>query len=524
MFKLARLSCRASLSRAYSSGPNQAIIDLLQRCLKEEDSSPTRNAYKVRSFQVALAAIHEHNKPICSGQEAIKLRGIGLGIANRIDFFLQGKEYDEASEKQAKARLLAVEAFQKIPGIGERTATNLVNAGAASDSDLDLPKYAGLLSPSQKVNVLYRDHLTRPVSRSAAEEITAFIRDHISTNFEVHLTGAYRRDAPDLPDVTILLHHRRHIHVPQPPPPPPPEPDAPDSPSPTLTLRVRTRGKPPMPFFEVNPPAVSRQTSPLLQGVVRPLEAAALLAAPLSSGPYRWRGVALLPLRLGHPAKPGGEWQDVGDRLRDLRAVRGTYVRLDLRRATSRSCPYDRRVLTLTRRSLAPLKSRGAAQLALTGDDEFLRIARLAAARHGMHLDEYGLWRWHTPAEAALESRPPDDDDDDDDDICAGYWELVEGENEERILDELALGSVPPARRNFRFLAGPKRASARAGNLGSETSVAKRGRPPRSRSEAESAADPSGGRLGAVVVGAGAGLSEDVIDETWAGATKNGPI
>ena len=78
--------------------------------LKEEDSSPTRNGYKVRSFQAAIAAIHEHDKPIRSGKEAIKvrtawsplnrttyctiqLRGIGLGIANRIDFFLQGKEY-----------------------------------------------------------------------------------------------------------------------------------------------------------------------------------------------------------------------------------------------------------------------------------------------------------------------------------------------------------------------------------------------------------------------------------------------
>jgi hypothetical protein len=68
-----------------------------------------------------------------------QLRGIGLGIANRIDFFLQGKEYvcrrvqagapdigllsdtspsmqDEGSSM--RDRLLAIEAFQKIPGIG----------------------------------------------------------------------------------------------------------------------------------------------------------------------------------------------------------------------------------------------------------------------------------------------------------------------------------------------------------------------------------------------------------------------
>jgi len=220
---------------------------------------------------------------------------------------------------------------------------------------------------------------------------------------------------------------------------------------------VRTRGKPPMPFLQANPTAIERQTSSLLLGVVRPLEAAALLATPQSSGPDRWRGIALLPLRNARDASGG--WQDVGDRLRDLRAVRGTYLRLDL--------------------SLAPRKSRGAAQLALTGDDEFVRIARLAAVRHGLHLDEYGLWRWHES-----------DDDDDDDEQHGGHWELVEGENEIRILDEIGLGDVPPPRRNFRFLVGRKRASARDGSLdfgadvGQAASwfVPKRGRPPKNPS------------------------------------------
>lgn len=64
-----------------------------------------------------------------------------------------------------------------IPRI--KTATSLVNAGAASLSDLDLPHYNKLLSPSQKVNVKYRDHLTKPVSRSAAEDIT------VSASFRV---------------------------------------------------------------------------------------------------------------------------------------------------------------------------------------------------------------------------------------------------------------------------------------------------------------------------------------------------
>jgi hypothetical protein len=119
--------------------------------------------------------------------------------------------------------------------------------------------------------------------------------------------------------------------------------------------------------------------------------------------------------------------------------------------------------------SLASPKSRGAAQLVLTGDEEFVRIARLAAARHGMYLDEYGLWRWHSSEEAMLESQshfqPNADAPNAQSDGCAGYWELVEGESEDRILDELELGAIAPQRRNFRFLTNKKRISARSGTL-----------------------------------------------------------
>jgi len=127
--------------------------------------------------------------------------------------------------------------------------------------------------------------------------------------------------------------------------------------------------------------------------------------------------------------------------------------------------------------SLAPLKSRGAAQIILTGDEELVRIARIAAARHGMYLDEYGLWRWHSSEEASLESRSGDNADVDTDAEERrtlrpnGYWELVEGENEDRILDELELGSIAPQRRNFRFLTSKKRASARAGTLDYSSAV-----------------------------------------------------
>ena len=93
--------------------------------------------------------------------------------------------------------------------IKEQTATKLVNAGAAFVSDLRLPQFEVLLKPTQKVGVMYGEHVTRSIPRAEAEGIAvrilciilsfirlmftatkAFICGHISCNFEIHLTGA----------------------------------------------------------------------------------------------------------------------------------------------------------------------------------------------------------------------------------------------------------------------------------------------------------------------------------------------
>ena len=85
-----------------------------------------------------------------------------------------------------------------------------------------------------------------------------------------------------------------------------------------------------MPFLQVNSSVAERTASPLLQDIVHPLQEAGLIAATLVSEPRRWRGVALLPQRTDIDAN-GDAWQELGDRMRDIRAMRGKYVRLDLR-------------------------------------------------------------------------------------------------------------------------------------------------------------------------------------------------
>jgi DNA polymerase beta len=113
-------------------------------------------------------------------------------------------------------------------------------------------------------------------------------------------------------------------------------------------------------------------------------------------------------------------------------------------------------VLCLTHRSLVPWKSRGAALLALTGDIEFNKDIRVKANNLGMHLNEFGLWRWQSNGSVepgAITGEGVED---------RGFWELIKAESEEEILTELGMDWVEPTKRSFAFVAGTKRVMKKA--------------------------------------------------------------
>lgn len=240
-----------------------------------------------------------------------------------------------------------------------------------------------------------------------------------------------RRELANASSISILLSHPSVVHVP-----------------------VPSRAKsPPVGSGRTSPPfsdiASRYSISPLSNGTkhestfalaqdaVRPLEDVGLIAATLVSQTRRWSGVAALPTR-----ESDGQWGNMGERLRDIRHRRGRFVSLTL--------------------SLAPVKSLGAARLFLTGDDDLLRAARTAAMRQGLFLNEYGLWRWvpgpHAPPGQIFPDRPAVGRGlaawtaEVHDEGLVGNWELLEAETEEAILEQLGMGLVPPAKRNFMFL------------------------------------------------------------------------
>jgi DNA polymerase beta len=259
--------------------------------------------------------------------------------------------------------------------------------------------------------------------------------------------SSYSRLGSDaIPIIDILLFHPSHVDVPVP----------------KLRIGSTIRGLAPIPFRPVAHASNYRGTT-LQDTVIDRLEDIGLLGVTLTVGPSKWTGVTLMPTKRSSDST---QWCEIGDRLREIRAVRGTYRRLNLRcvwldAVRVMACSYPSC-------SFAPMKSRGAAMLLLTGDTDFTRSLRIKAASLGMYLNEYGLWRWHpfrVCADPTADGVIADADESDNGESGQaeedGHYELIESESEEKILELLDQGWVDPEKRNFRFLKAADRSVKR---------------------------------------------------------------
>ncbi|KAF9492013.1 Nucleotidyltransferase [Pleurotus eryngii] len=410
--------CALSTASKQNLGPNDGILEVLEQNMQEEAAKSERNPYKIRAFSTAIKAVKQLERPIVSVEEVRLLRGVGPGIARRIQDYLDVHSPVNppsiSNSKATRKLTLCLRSSQTEggPHVNKRSgkAQTLIDAGCTSLNDLKLPQYRSKLSNAQLVGIDFHDHLQESAQRREAEVVAQLIQDSVSSKFDVHLVGGYRRGAPTSSSIDIMILHPSHVHIPTPAP---------------FTPASKKQHRSQFVFHTTPPTKSSRANSPLLTHVVPSLQDRGLVAVALSSGPQTWQGIALVP-----DGENGGR-EDRQKRLQMIGKKEGIYRRLNI--------------------SMVPIKSRGAALLALTGDAEFNRHLCTRATKLGLHLNEYGLWRWHHEASTGCDMDPFDPEQPDSQSI-RGHWELIKAESEEDILLELGLDYVAPERRNYEFL------------------------------------------------------------------------
>lgn len=190
-----------------------------------------------------------------------------------------------------------------------------------------------------------------------------------------------------------------------------------------------------------------KSTSPLFSEVVPILQERGLIAENISSGIRRWQGVVRVPDK-----NEDGEWCTRDIQTSGIQNMTGKFRRLDLKYV---AYPYYDLYLPFTyHSSLVPLKSKGAGLIAFTGDIQLNKDLRLRAAKIGLLLNEFGLWKWNPndrPKDPAkpLEEIAPND----------GYWQLIKAPTEQDIFNQLGMEYIKPHRRNFSFVYNPSKRS-----------------------------------------------------------------
>ncbi|EJC98074.1 Nucleotidyltransferase [Fomitiporia mediterranea MF3/22] len=410
------------------NGPNIQLVRWLTKEMENEGIPNVENGpYKARAFQHAFKALDALPQAITSGEEALKVVGVGKGIARRIDVYLsQGAEGSspkpaappkKTPEDIERERTLLE--FRRVPGIGQVKAKRLYDAGCRSLDDLRNPEHFKSLSAPIRAALDYVDHLSERVTRAEIETVTNIIGPLISSETRMHAVGSYRRGLPSCGDVDIIFFHPSCTYVPR---PGEKTMSCDSSSASSTTPATKRRGRP---AKHVTPSQVKQDTL-LRELVLRPLERAGLLAATLTEGSRKWQGIVRIPLETAtsQPASGNGRANCI-------------YRRMDL--------------------SLYPTLSEGAALLATTGDADFNAHVRRCASKQGLLLNEFGLWKFcpqsspETETENTSSSKNSENVTGSNSD-AEGRWELVASSTEKEILDELGVEYVGPERRNFTFV------------------------------------------------------------------------
>ena len=160
-----RFRCGQKNDGNRDKGPNEFLAQKFEEMHDLYSGMQGKNPFAIRQYQQAASICRRTLWPITSGKEAMKIKGVGKSIADRvgakgscqlssfqIDEFLSGVPGRQFYEDNEQTRTIA--AFKDIYGVGRTFANELYKRGARSIEDLRTHDFG--LTVGQKVGLLSR--------------------------------------------------------------------------------------------------------------------------------------------------------------------------------------------------------------------------------------------------------------------------------------------------------------------------------------------------------------------------------
>lgn len=186
---------------------NKIITDQLEKleaiCLGSGDK------WRGYAYRKAANILKALSYKIESMEDALKLRGIGTSIAEKIGEIISTGKLRKLDALQSEERIQVLSTFMGIFGVGQSTANKWCALGYKTLADVQ--KHA-TLTYAQAVGLKYYDEFQLRIPRQEMETICNAIKTvirAIDELFIVEICGSYRRGKSDCGDIDIIITHKR---------------------------------------------------------------------------------------------------------------------------------------------------------------------------------------------------------------------------------------------------------------------------------------------------------------------------
>lgn len=191
----------------------QTKYDLKKNLTKKEK---IENFYRLRQLSNIIKIISNYKSEIKSGEQLKDIKGIGKGSINRINEILEkGKLEELQNTKFINKKNKIMDELEKVFGIGEKTASELVNKyKVKSIEDLKNKYKKGKIELNEQiiVGLKYYDVYKQNIPYNEVKKIENYLikkAKSIDNNNKVKVCGSYRRKKKFSNDIDVLLTNKK---------------------------------------------------------------------------------------------------------------------------------------------------------------------------------------------------------------------------------------------------------------------------------------------------------------------------
>ncbi len=194
-----------------------------QNRVEADKKLKSQNNFRIRSIKNAIQALKDHDEEISSGFQAKEIKGIGKGIADRIDEIIETgtlKELDNVVTGESEA----IKSLSTIKGIADKTALNLYHQYGIHDAQElikiwksgEYQKMDISITHEQEIGMRYYDDLLLKVPYDEITLVRPIIEPvlkKIDKDLKYEICGSHRRGKPFSGDIDILITHKKIIGI-----------------------------------------------------------------------------------------------------------------------------------------------------------------------------------------------------------------------------------------------------------------------------------------------------------------------